>query len=313
MKTTLTPHWKAVLQALFVTLLWATSWVLIKIGLADVPSITFGGLRYFIAFLFMALVFLKQGGLSTLRTISKRTWKRIILVGVFYYALTQGPQYFGLGLLPAVTVNLLLGLSSIIVALLGIKILHENLTRLQWLGVILSPIGALIYFYPAQFPADKIIGIAVVVMGLVSGAIGSILSRDMNRSEVLSPIGVTTLGMGIGSIIMLSTGIIVQGLPAISLKSWAIIVWMALVNTAFAFTLWNHTMRTLTAIESSMINNTMMVQVPILAIIFLGETVNSRQIVGMIVTLTGVALVQFFRKPHPLPIPLDNDPGLETG
>ena len=72
-------------------------------------------------------------------------------------------------------------------------------------------------------------------------------------------------------------------------------------------------MRTLTAIESSMINNTMMVQVPILAIIFLGETVNPRQIVGMIVTLTGVALVQFFRKPHPLPIPLDNDPGLETG
>ena len=62
-----------------------------------------------------------------------------------------------------------------------------------------------------------------------------------------------------------------------------------------------------------MINNTMMVQVPILAIIFLGETVNPRQIAGMIVTLTGVALVQLFRKQHPLPIPLDNDPGLETG
>ncbi len=313
MKTTIAPHWKAVLQALFVTLLWATSWVLIKIGLADVPSITFGGLRYFIAFLFMALVFIKQGGLATLRTISKHTWVRIVLVGVFYYALTQGAQYFGLGLLPAVTVNLLLGLSSIIVALLGIKILHENLSRLQWLGVILSPMGAFIYFYPAQFPADRIIGIAVVVIGLISGAIGSILSRDINRSEELSPIGLTTLSMGVGSIILLSTGVAVQGLPIIPFKTWVIIIWMAIVNTAFAFTLWNHTMRTLTAIESSMINNTMMVQVPILAIIFLGESITPRQIVGMVVTITGVALVQFFRKAHPLPIPQDNDPGLETG
>lgn len=88
---------------------------------------------------------------------------------------------------------------------------------------------------------------------------------------------------------------------------------MAIVNTAFAFTLWNHTLRTLTAVESSMINNTLMVQVPILAIIFLGETITPRQIVGMIVTIAGVALVQFFRKPHPLPIPMDNDPGLEMG
>ncbi len=45
------PHGKAVLQALFVTFLWSTSWVFIKLGLTDIPALTFAGLRYSLAFL----------------------------------------------------------------------------------------------------------------------------------------------------------------------------------------------------------------------------------------------------------------------
>jgi drug/metabolite transporter (DMT)-like permease len=43
-------HQQAVLQALLVTFLWSTSWVLIKIGLQDIPALTFAGLRYSLAF-----------------------------------------------------------------------------------------------------------------------------------------------------------------------------------------------------------------------------------------------------------------------
>jgi hypothetical protein len=38
----------AILQAVFVTILWASSWVLIKFGLrAHLPALTFAGLRYY--------------------------------------------------------------------------------------------------------------------------------------------------------------------------------------------------------------------------------------------------------------------------
>jgi len=47
--------------------------------------------------------------------------------------------------------------------------------------------------------------------------------------------------------------------PVLSLKGWGIIVWLALVNTAFAFTLWNRTLQVLSAVESSIINNTMLI------------------------------------------------------
>ena len=44
---------KAILQALFVTLLWSSSWVVIKFSIEEIPPLTFAGLRYFIAFLIL--------------------------------------------------------------------------------------------------------------------------------------------------------------------------------------------------------------------------------------------------------------------
>ena len=44
-------HLRAVLQAFLVTVLWSTSWVVIKLGLKDVPALTFAGLRYSLAFI----------------------------------------------------------------------------------------------------------------------------------------------------------------------------------------------------------------------------------------------------------------------
>lgn len=42
-------HHAAVLQALLVTFLWSTSYVFIKVGLRDIPALTFAGLRYGLA------------------------------------------------------------------------------------------------------------------------------------------------------------------------------------------------------------------------------------------------------------------------
>ena len=43
----------AILLALFVTFLWSTSWILIKIGLKEIPALTFAGLRYLLGFFFL--------------------------------------------------------------------------------------------------------------------------------------------------------------------------------------------------------------------------------------------------------------------
>ena len=89
-----------------------------------------------------------------------------------------------------------------------------------------------------------------------------------------------------------------QGLPKLGPQSWAIVAWLAVVNTAFAFTLWNRTLRTLSATESSVINGTMLVWIPVLAILFLGEGVTAKEAAGLIVVGTGTLIVQLRRPPR---------------
>jgi drug/metabolite transporter (DMT)-like permease len=64
------------------------------------------------------------------------------------------------------------------------------------------------------------------------------------------------------------------------------------VNTALAFTLWNHTLRTLSAMESSIINNTMLFQIALLAWLFLGQPLGWYQVIGIILAALGTLLVQ---------------------
>jgi drug/metabolite transporter (DMT)-like permease len=103
--------------------------------------------------------------------------------------------------------------------------------------------------------------------------------------------------MGAGSVLLLLSGLALEGMPNLDLQSWGIIFWLALVNTAFAFTLWNHTLRTLTAMESSIINGTMMIWIPIFAVIFLSETITSKELLGLITAGAGTLIVQLRNVP----------------
>lgn len=289
-------HVTAVFQALFVTFLWSTSWILIKIGLVDIPALTFAGLRYGLAFLCLLPFFLRSGGTAEVRQLNRAGWMGLLGLGLIFYALTQGAQFVGLAYLPAVTVNVMLGFTSVMVALLGLGLLGERPSIWQWLGMLVALGGGLLYFYPVQIPQARLIGFVAVTIGVLANAGSAVLGRSINRARRLRPLTITTVSMGVGATILLVAGIATQGLPTLSWQSWAIIGWLAVVNTAFAFTLWNVSLRTLSAMESSIINNTMAVQIPILAVLFLGERLNGREAVGLVVAIIGALLVQLGRR-----------------
>ena len=101
--------------------------------------------------------------------------------------------------------------------------------------------------------------------------------------------------MGVGSIALLAIGLIFEPFPQLDIQGWAIVAWLAVINTAFAFTLWNHTLRTISAMESSVINNTMLIQITLLAWIFLDERINWIQMIGLALAALGAFLVQLRR------------------
>jgi len=286
----------AIALAIFVTFLWSTSWILIKVGLQseELEPLSFAGVRYG-----LAAAILLPLGLPALRR--ARPWAagrglvlRAAVLGLLLYAVAQGAQFAALDVLPAATVSLVLSSTPVAVALLSRRHATEAATRIQALGIAVLVAGVLLYFGLAAVPAGAL-GVGIAVVGMLATAVGAQMGRMLARDAMDSFGGVVALTgvtMAIGAAVLLASGVALEGIPQLSGTGWLICGWLALVNTAFAFTIWNHTMRQLTAIESSVLNTAMVVQIAILAWVFLGETLDVRQVVGLSVALCGVLLVQ---------------------
>jgi drug/metabolite transporter (DMT)-like permease len=292
----------AAAQALFVAFLWSTSWVLIKIGLADIPALTFAGLRYLLAFaVLLPFALTRPRVRAQLASLTLAGWVRLAALGITMYTLTQGAQFLALAYLPAQTASLVLSFSPVAVALLGAATLQERTTRGQWAGVALYLGGAAVFLFPLPTGGLRLVGLAIAVVGMLCNAAAAILGRSVNRGGVLDPLTVTVASMGVGAVVLFGAGAVTQGVPAIDARGWLIVLALAVVNTAFAFTLWNHTLRTLTVVESSVINNTMLIQIAALAWIFLGESLGIRQIGGLLLAAVGTLLVQLWRRRRIVP------------
>lgn len=275
-----------------VTFIWATSWVLIKIGLNDIPAMTFAGLRYALASLLLLPFILRKNARAEIKRLSKKDWLVLVNLGVFLYAIGQGGQYLGLAYLPSVTVGLILNLSALFVALTASFAIKEKPSWIQWTGVIMNLAGIMIYFFPIGNANGSWLGWFFAVLSLVGNSMGSILGRKINKTAHISPILITAISMTIGSILMLVTGIVWQGLPPLTITSIWIIAVLAVINTAFCFTVWNYTQQTLSATETTIMNNTMLVYVAILAWIFLGEKQTLQGMLGLSLAFIGALVVQ---------------------
>jgi drug/metabolite transporter (DMT)-like permease len=262
--------------------------VLIKLSIDDIPPLTFAGLRYTFAAMILLPGLRKHQ--EVIRALSGKDWWRLLLLGLVFYSITQGGQFVTLNYLEAITFSLLLNFTTVIVAVFGVFGWGERPTLSQWGGIIVFVAGVLLYFRPSVTLSGTSLGYIFAAITVGANAIASILGRSVNRQGLIPPIVVTVISMGFGAIILLTTGFAIEGLPTLNWATIGIVLWLAVVNTAFAFLLWNKTLQVLTAVESSIINNTMLVQIAILAWLFLGEDLGLVEILGLALATIGVFL-----------------------
>lgn len=286
-------HALAVWAALLVTVLWSSSWILIRFGLddEDLPPITFAGLRYGLAAaVLIGWVASRRTHRSELRRLDRATFGRLAVLGVVYYAVTQGAQFVAIDNQPAASTSLVLAMTTLVVAMVGARSLDEAASPRQILGAFVTVFGAWLYF-GGDLGATTI-GMIAACVALMANVTSSLLGRSANRDHTHSPVVITAVSMAIGAALLLVTGVIVDGVPVVTPRAAALIAWLAVINTAFAFTLWNLSLRRLSAVESSGINTTMLVQIAVLAWIFLGEQPGLRGIVGIVVVSLGIFFTQ---------------------
>lgn len=285
----------SILLALFVTVIWSSSWVIIKQNVSSIPPLQFAGLRYALAALLLLPVAAVRGELRRAAGLSRRDWFRLALLGTVYYAVTQGALFVSLSVLPATELSLILSFTTVSVAFGGLLLLGERPRAIQWAGTAVYLAGAVVFLMPFHsFGGAGAVVVALVT--LAANSVSALLTRSVNRSRMLSPLGITAVSMAIGGALLLAAGLVADGLPRLPGRAWLVIFVLAAVNTTVAFTLWNRALTVITALESTVINNTMLFQIAFLAWVLLGEALSVQKIIAVVVASAGVLLVQ-------LPVP----------
>lgn len=286
---------KATLQALFVTFLWSTSWIFIKFGLKEIPALTFAGLRYTIASFVLLIWIMRQKSIGEYTRLKSVDFYLIVVYGILFISLTQGAQFLGLSYMPSVHVSLFLNLSPLVVLVLGRIFLKEKLNSKQWIGLFIFVGGIALYFYPFSDLIQYQTGMIVMTFGLIFNASATVYGRFVNQRLTLPTIHLTALSMGVGGVILLVVGFSTQGWVEFTLSNWLIVLWLAVVNTALAFNLWNKSLKVLSALSANLINNTMLIQIALLSWLLLNETLTVVEWIAVALVAVGVVWVQLFR------------------
>lgn len=279
-------------EAFLVVIIWATSWIIIKNNLSEVPPLFFAGSRYFLASIFLLLWCFSTGKIREVKTIKNSTWPLLILLGIVMYTTAQGGQYIALSYLPSTHVSLFMNFSPVFISLLGILVLGEKLTMLKAGGILIYISGISIYFLPLVSEGGKTIGYIAASVCFCSHIIASLTGRYLNKSRKASPMVITTVTMFIGGTLLFITGIIAEGFTPFTLSGLVSLLILVIINTCMTFPLWNKTLRYLSASESSMISSTMLIFIAFLAWYFLDEVPTIKEMAGITLSVSGVMLVQ---------------------
>jgi uncharacterized membrane protein len=118
----------ALVEAIFVNIIWASSFIFVKLSLKDLGPLTIGGLRYFIGFLVLLPFMLRKGRLDAL---PRRMWLRLLLIGLSAYTIGNGAMFWSLKYLPATTVSFMMSTITLLVLFGSIFWLKEIPTRVS--------------------------------------------------------------------------------------------------------------------------------------------------------------------------------------
>jgi drug/metabolite transporter (DMT)-like permease len=224
--------------------------------------------------------------------LTRPTWRALIGLGIVAFAISPGAIFLSLSLLPVITANLVFQAGiPLLVAFSGGVFLGERTTRRQWLGVALTVFGVYLTF-PAQLAGSEVAGILLALLAAAGGAASNLLTRYVMRDSTLRAQDVTMITVGIGSVLLLAVGLAVEPTPTLSVQSIALLMWLGIVNTALAFTLWNFALRTLRALEAGVIATAQVIEVTLLAWWLLDEPLSPARLIAALIIVAGVILVQ---------------------
>ncbi|MFT5258429.1 MAG: O-acetylserine/cysteine efflux transporter [Saprospiraceae bacterium] len=221
------------LTAMLVAFVWGTNFVLIKLGLADLPPFLFATLRF--TLVAVPLVFiLKRPPVP---------WKYLMAYGVLI-----GFGQFGL-LFWSMQGHITPGLASLVIQiqvfftiLLAFWVFKEQLKLMQVGALLIGAMGLVIIMIYTDGETSSI-GLMVVLLAALSWAAANIVVKQVGRVDILGFIAWSSL-FAIPPLLLMSLyyegpQAIANGLIDARWDTWLIVLWQTVGNTLIGYGLWN--------------------------------------------------------------------------
>ena len=286
-----------ILVWIILCLIWGSTWIFIKIGLNDLPPITFAAARFILSVIILAPI-IKLLGFRMPSTKSER--KLLALTGFLQFSLNYSAvfwseQYITSGL--AALLQAMITVFGLILAWIFLP--NEKITKQKIAGVALGIVGVAIIFID-QLRVENLMaffGCLGIVAGAYAAAQASILVKSKGGGLHPASLVFTQMICGLPAIIVYALA--VEGNPFKLNWTWtaiACVVYLSIAGTIAAFWLYYWL---LSRIEST---NAMMISLvtPLLAVVigaaFLGETLPLQTFFGGLLIIASIGLIILRRK-----------------
>jgi drug/metabolite transporter (DMT)-like permease len=206
-------HGKLRVIAAFTTLcvVWSSTWLAIKIGLGDLPPVSFAAIRFVIAFVVLVAVSI---GRVPLLPKARADWMLLAFTGVLMFAINYGLLFWG-------ELHVSSGLAAVLQAMIPVAgmvfahwLLPAEPMRWQQVGGAALAIGGVALICGRLFNHGGVLafwGGLGIFLGGVNAAFSNVLLK--RRALDLAPAMIAAWQMFFGSIPLVSLGLFLDGNP----------------------------------------------------------------------------------------------------
>lgn len=271
------------------TLIWGTTWAVIRVGLQSIPPQTGAALRFGLAALVL-LALARARHVPLGRALhERRLW---VANGALSFAISYGIVYWAEQYIPSGLAAILFATFPLFVALWGHWLLpEERLTAGRAIGVVVGFLGiAVLYSEDLGRLAGPKATFAALVLPLapLASALGQVVVKRWGKA--VHPVSITALPMAFCSLVLGAIAAGTEGGRPIVWSAAAVlsVIYLAVVGSAVAFYLYFLLLARMKAATLSLVAYTSPLVAVLVGVVAFDEPVTWRIAVGTLTVLLGV-------------------------
>ena len=281
-----------VLVWLILCLLWGTTWIFIKIGLNDLPPITFAASRFILAVaILVPVIWLRN--LPWPRTASE--WRLIAITGFLQFSLNYSAVFWAQQHITSGLAAVLQATITVFGLLLAwIFLPFERITGLKIFAVLLGLAGVAVIFIE-QLRVESFMafmGCVVIVGGAYCAAQASILIKS--RGSNLHPASLVCAQMICGLPAIVVYALVAEGNPASFNWTWiavGCVLYLTLFGTIAAFWLYYWLLSRIESTKAMMISLVTPLIAVVIGALTLGERLPPQTLFGGLLIIASIGLI----------------------